>query len=90
MSDLSPLCAARRTTADYSGLRVHVKSAPTGKSLLIFRNAVKPRLQKYFCFLPTQISSLIRVSGLDKRGVAHVINVGPDAVDAGSALDEWC
>jgi hypothetical protein len=23
---------------------------PTGKSLLIFRNGVKPRNQKYFCF----------------------------------------
>src|SRR6266403_444043 len=63
---------------------------PTGKSLLIFRSRVKPVLQKYFCFLPTQISSLIRVSGLDKRGVAHVTNVGPDAVDAVGALDEWC
>ena len=33
---------------------------PTGKSLLIFRNRVKPLLQKYFASLPTQISSLIR------------------------------
>src|SRR6266436_9102939 len=37
---------------------------PTGKSLLVFRNDpkwfVQPLLQKYFCFLPTQISSLIR------------------------------
>jgi len=66
------------------------QNCPTGKSLLIFRNPVKSRLQKYFCFLPTQISSLIRPSGLDKRGVAHVTNAGLDAVDAGSALDEWC
>ena len=29
-------------------------------------------------------------SGLDKRGVARVINAGPDAVDAVGALDEWC
>jgi hypothetical protein len=62
---------------------------PTGKSLLIFRNRVKPRNQKYFCFRPTQISSLIRTSRSDKRGVAHVTNVGRDAVDAGSACDEW-
>jgi hypothetical protein len=33
---------------------------PTGKSLLVFRNRVKPLLQKYFCFRLTQISSLIR------------------------------
>src|SRR6266478_1677047 len=32
---------------------------PTGKSLLIFRNGVKPRSQKYFCLLPRPISSLI-------------------------------
>src|SRR6266404_4340396 len=55
---------------------------PTGKSLLIFRNHVKPRLQKYFCFLPRQISSLIRPVSFRQRGVAHVINVGRDAVDA--------
>src|SRR2546430_11468348 len=41
-----------------------------------------PRLQKYFCFLPTQISSLIRPVSFRQRGVAHVINVGRDAVDA--------
>src|SRR5258705_13807277 len=58
------------------------QKCPTGKSLRIIRNRVKSRLQKYFCFPLTQISSLIRPSGLDKRGVAHVINVGPDAVDA--------
>src|SRR6266404_4779958 len=44
---------------------------PTGKSLLIFRNGVKPVLQKYFCFPLTQISSLIRPSRSDKRGVAQ-------------------
>ncbi len=63
---------------------------PTGKSLLIFRNRVKPLLQKYFCFPLTQISSLIPRSRSDKRGVAHVINVERDAVDAGSTLDELC
>jgi hypothetical protein len=51
---------------------------------------VQPFLQKYFCFRPTQISSLIRTVPSRKRGVAHVINVGRDAVDAGSARDEWC
>src|SRR6266478_9978122 len=61
---------------------------PTGKSLLIFRNGVKPRLQKYFCFLPTQISSLIRTSRSDRGALRNVINVERDAVDAGSARDE--
>ena len=41
---------------------------PTGKSLLIFRNRVKPFLQKYFASLPTQISSLIRTVPSHKRG----------------------
>src|SRR6266446_10083472 len=61
---------------------------PTGKSLLIFRNRVKPRNQKYFCFRLTQISSLIRTVPSRKRGVAHVTNVGRDAVDAAGTSDE--
>src|SRR6266550_5641307 len=61
---------------------------PTGKSLLIFRSRVKPVLQKYFCFLPTQISSLIRVSGLDKRGVAQRHQRGAGCGGRGSARDE--
>jgi len=64
---------------------------PTGKSLLIFRNRVKPRLQKYFCFPLTQISSLIRTVSFRQEGrIAIVTNAGRDAVDAGSACDEWC
>jgi hypothetical protein len=67
------------------------QSCPTGKSLLIFRNDVKPRLQKYFCFFLTQISSLIRTVSFRQEGrIAIVTNAGRDAVDAGSALDEWC
>ena len=46
---------------------------------------VQPTLQKYFCFRLTQISSLIRAVPSQERGVAHVINVGRDAVDACSA-----
>jgi hypothetical protein len=46
---------------------------------------VQPPLQKYFCSRLTQISSLIRAVPSQERGVAHVINVGRDAVDAGSA-----
>ena len=41
---------------------------PTGKSLLIFRNESSPRLQKYFCFLPRQISSLIRAVPFRQEG----------------------
>jgi hypothetical protein len=46
---------------------------------------VQPHLQKYSCSLLTQISSLIRAVLSQERGVAHVINAGRDAVDAGSA-----
>jgi len=41
---------------------------PTGKSLLIFRNRVKPLLQKYFASPPTQISSLIRTVPARQEG----------------------
>jgi hypothetical protein len=41
---------------------------PTGKSLLIFRNHVKPLLQKYFASLPAQISSLIRTVSFRQEG----------------------
>src|SRR6476659_9616730 len=41
---------------------------PTTKSLLIFRNGVKPLLQKYFASLPTQISSLIRTVAARQEG----------------------
>src|SRR6266446_3194423 len=71
-----------------SGLR---QTNPTGKSLLIFRNCVKPRLQKYFCFLPTQIRCMIRAVPFRQEGrIAIVTNAGRDAVDAVSALDEMC
>jgi hypothetical protein len=41
---------------------------PAGKSLLIFRNRVKPLLQKYFASRPTQISSLIRTVSFRQEG----------------------
>jgi hypothetical protein len=41
---------------------------PTGKSLRVFRNGVKPLLQKYFASLPTQISSLIRTVSFRQEG----------------------
>jgi hypothetical protein len=50
-----------------SGIRLR-QINPTGKSLLIFRNGVKPLNQKYFCFHLTQISSLIRPVSSHQRG----------------------
>jgi hypothetical protein len=41
---------------------------PTGKSLLIFRNDVKPRNKKYFASRSTQISSLIRTVSFRQEG----------------------
>jgi len=43
-------------------------------------------LQKYFASRSTQISSLIRAVPFQQRGVAHVINVERDAVDAAAPL----
>jgi hypothetical protein len=63
---------------------------PTGKSLLIIRNRVKPRNQKYFCFRPTQISCISSPSRPERGALRNVINAGRDAVDAVSALDEMC
>src|SRR6476659_10604791 len=68
MSGLSPGCVPKRTSADHSELWVHAQICPTGKSLLIFRNRVKPLLQKYFASLPTQISSLIRTVPARQEG----------------------
>src|ERR1700720_888901 len=74
-----------------AGHAVRLRAAhPTGKSLLIFRNRVKSQKQKYFCFRSTQIRCISIAVLSHQRGVAHVTNAGRDAVDAGSALDEWC
>src|SRR5260370_40748664 len=44
---------------------------------------VQPLLQKYFCFRPTQISSLIRTVSFRQEGRSRVVtNAGRDAVDA--------
>src|SRR5882724_11938958 len=37
-------------------------NCPTGKSLRIYRNGVKPGNQKYFCFSETQIRRMVRPS----------------------------
>jgi hypothetical protein len=55
---------------------------PTGKSLLIFRNRVKPQNQKYFCFHLTQITSRSR-HPVPPEGRSRVVtSAGRDAVDA--------
>jgi len=43
--------------------------------------------QKYFAFPVGQIKSTTRAIPFRKRGVAHVINAGRDAMDAGGARD---
>ena len=55
---------------------------PTGKSMLIFRNRVKCRNQKYSAFAVGQISATSLPVSPDERGVAHVTNARWDAVDA--------
>src|SRR6266436_9242991 len=60
---------------------------PTGKSLLIFRNRVKPRNQKYSAFVVGQISA--RTSAvLPTEGRAHVTNAERDAVDAAASGEQ--
>jgi hypothetical protein len=54
---------------------------PTGKSLPIFRNGVKPQNKKYFCFRPAQISSLIRCLVPPEGRSRVVTSAGRDAVD---------
>src|SRR6266852_870005 len=44
---------------------------PTGKSLLIFRNRVKPRNQKYFCFRLTQIRCISKSSRPTRGAIAR-------------------
>jgi hypothetical protein len=43
----------------------------TGKSLLIFRNRVKPRNQKYSAFVLTQINPITPLVSRRMRGVGH-------------------
>ena len=57
-------------------------SGPTGKSLPIYGNCVKPGNQKYFCF--TEWKSALRLcpSRPTQRGVGHRHDEGRVAVDA--------
>src|SRR5258708_11274286 len=56
--------------------------------LPVGQKTVQPRLQKYSCFVPTQITSLITPSRPTEGRFAVVTNAGWDAVDAGGAEDE--
>ena len=61
---------------------------PDGQITSVFPKWCQAPFAKIFLFSsdPNQFTDL--PSGSDKRGVAHVINAGRDAVDAGSARDE--
>jgi hypothetical protein len=63
---------------------------PTGKSLLIFRNYVKPLLQKYFASRLTQISCISATVLSHREGrIAIVTDAGRDAVDARASGAQW-
>src|SRR5260370_16103887 len=62
--------------------------ARTGKSLLIFRSRVKPRNQKYFASLPTQIRCISKPSRPDRAALRTSRNVGLDAVDAAASGEQ--
>src|SRR6266853_6808891 len=62
---------------------------PTGKSLLIFRNRVKPQNKKYFAFPEGQIrGTSIAIPSRQEGRFMIATNVGRVAVDAGSADSE--
>jgi hypothetical protein len=61
---------------------------PTGKSLLIFRNRVKPRNQKYFASPPTQIRCISKPSRPDRGALRTSRNAGRDAVDAAASGEQ--
>jgi hypothetical protein len=60
----------------------------TGKSLLIFRNRVKPRNQKYFPSPPTQIRCISEPSRPDRGALRTSRNAGRDAVDAAASGEQ--
>ena len=61
---------------------------PTGKSLLIFRNRVKPRNQKYFASPLTQIRCISKPSWPDRGALRTSRNAGRDAVDAAASGEQ--
>jgi hypothetical protein len=68
-------------------LAIAKPNCPTGKSLRIFRNSVKPKNQKYSAFAVGQISDLILPVSPDKRGGSRSSrNARWDAVDVDVSL----
>jgi hypothetical protein len=61
----------------------------TGKSLLIIRNHVKPRNQKYFCFRLTQIRCISKPSRPTRGAIARRHERGAGCGGRGGAFDEW-
>src|SRR5258706_11850353 len=84
MSDLSPLCAPKRTSVDHSEFMVHALVAgeddqrPRDTKFLKFRN---------FACQRTQITS-IPITVLPTEGRAHVTNAERDAVDAAASGEQ--
>ena len=72
-----------------AGLSNHFnKSTPTGKSLPITRNRVKPPRQKYFCFPEATTALYIRHPVPSRGALRNVPARGGEAVDANGASDE--
>jgi hypothetical protein len=81
---LEPVIGLAEGETRWRGMTV-LPIVPDGQITSCFpKCAVQPLLQKYFRSRLTQISSLIRAVLSQERGVAHVTNVGRDAVDAGA------
>src|SRR5215213_7429123 len=75
---LPSLAVARASEATPDGvphiaalMRATIATNLTGKSLLIFRNGVKPGNQKYSAFVLTQISPITPLVSRQMRGVGH-------------------
>ncbi len=63
------------------------QNCPTGKSLLIFRNRVKPKNQKYFAFAVGQISGMnLPILSHQEGRSRSSRNAGQGAVDADAPL----
>jgi hypothetical protein len=82
-----------RGSMPYIAFQSHLGAKPAQGDLLNRINVICPvqrHLQKYFRFLPSQISSLSRTVPSHRGALRNVINAGRDAVDAGGTLDESC
>jgi hypothetical protein len=70
-------------------LQYNQQFCPSGKSLPIFRNDVKPQNKKYFAFSEGQISTIsVAIPTRSEGRIMIVTNVGRGAMDAKAATDE--